>query len=478
MWAIIDPVVYHWGAAAMKTGIAVLAFVVVHGYATAAPIQYAVDGLGLGTQLNLDSAQYREYRCTPSEQFDALTWCHKTRNDKDREGPYTAAYSILHARDGSVLYANRSQEPAFFSPKAVEDEIQRHARKIGAAPRIMKLPPGGVRNATIAVWGDVTLEQLDAESVRILADGKSPKKGLLIDFLGNLTRSAKEGLAIYRIAGGPGFLWAGSFDRKGRGTLRTVAVNASGLVSPAPERPAVAQSPAQSIAPEAVRSESAPTIETLQAELAIASRTIAELQAAKADAETALAEADRARVAAEAAQRELEQANVAENAQLDGTAAQLDVSGPAADAKAGGWDNVVYESIGGLLLALSGFAIGFLVNRRKAGGAKQQADEVATDEAGQSETDETEIISPALSPPIAISETAFETELEAQVVAINAAAEETDVTEAPTAETAGTQTAAAQTAVAQTAVAQTAIATDAETCVPESAERVRAPALV
>jgi hypothetical protein len=87
-------------------------------------------------------------------------------------------------------------------------------------------------DGVIAIWGKITLERLDQESVKLLADGKSPKKGLLIDFIGNFVRSAKEGLPIYRIDGGPGFIWGASFDRKGRGTLRMAAVDASGFASP------------------------------------------------------------------------------------------------------------------------------------------------------------------------------------------------------------------------------------------------------
>src|SRR5262249_58086006 len=77
------------------------------------------------------------------------------------------------------------------------------------------------------------LEPLDQGSIKTLAAGRSPKRGFLIDYLRNFTRSAKEGLPIYRIAGGPGFIWAASFDEKGRGTLRLAAVNVSGFSPPA-----------------------------------------------------------------------------------------------------------------------------------------------------------------------------------------------------------------------------------------------------
>jgi hypothetical protein len=219
------------GAAAMRTGIVVLAYIVLYG--NAAATEYAVDGLAVGTQLNFSSASYREYKCSPSDQFDALIWCQKTRTDKERRGSYIAAYSLLHSQDGNISYINRSQEPAFLNPKEAELNIQRYSRKIGESPRIMKMPHrSGLPDGLIAVWGKITLEPLDQQSIKILADGKNPKKGFLIDYLRNFARSAKEGLPIYRIDGGPGLIWAASFDQKGRGTLRLAAVEVSGLSPP------------------------------------------------------------------------------------------------------------------------------------------------------------------------------------------------------------------------------------------------------
>src|SRR5215831_5122641 len=228
-------------AAAMRARIVVLANVVLCGNALAAP-EYAVEGLAVGTQLNLGSASYQEYKCSPSDQFDGLTWCQKARSDKERRGSYIAAYSLLHSRDGNILYINRSQEPAFLNPKEAEVNIRRYSRKIGESPRIMKMPHrSGLPDGLIAVWGKITLEPLDKESVKILADGKGPGKGLLIDYLRNFARSAKEGLPIYRIDGGPGFIWAASFDQKGRGTLRLAAVELSGFSPPSKPAPVVVQ---------------------------------------------------------------------------------------------------------------------------------------------------------------------------------------------------------------------------------------------
>jgi hypothetical protein len=63
------------------------------------------------------------------------------------------------------------------------------------------------------------------KSQKILAAGKNPKIGALIDFIGNYERSEKNNLPVYRVSGGAGFIWAASWDSNGRGTLRMLAIN-------------------------------------------------------------------------------------------------------------------------------------------------------------------------------------------------------------------------------------------------------------
>jgi hypothetical protein len=125
-----------------KATIAVVAFVVFCGNATAEPTQYAVDSLAIGTQLSSDRA--REYKCNLSDQFNGFTWCQKTKNAKDARGSYISAYSILHSRDRNLVYINRSQEPAFFNPNEVESEIKRYSSKIGEEPHLIRMPHRGI----------------------------------------------------------------------------------------------------------------------------------------------------------------------------------------------------------------------------------------------------------------------------------------------------------------------------------------------
>jgi hypothetical protein len=205
---------------------------------------YAVDGITLGSKLKLDSAMYREYKCSRSEQFDGFTWCQKSRRDSEKRGSFDLIYSILHAKDGTVVYINRYQHPAFFDASEPDRDIQNYSRKFGgASPQIAKMPRrSGGADGMLATWGDVELVPLDDDSMKVVAQGKSPKKGLLIDFIGDFPGSAKEGLPVFRITGGAGFVWAGTFDAKGKGALRFSAVNAAALQPGAPPAPVALQS--------------------------------------------------------------------------------------------------------------------------------------------------------------------------------------------------------------------------------------------
>lgn len=191
---------------------------------------YLVNDFGLGAQVSTDSAQYREYRCGPSEQFDGFTWCHRSSQERGRR----TSSSLLHSRDGRIAYINRQQEPVSWDGSSeVNDEIRAHARRLGSQPKINRLPRrSGSPEGVMALWGEVAIEPLDGESVKILADGRSPRKGFLVDYLGNLAKSAQDGLPVYRITGGPGLIFVASYDQRGRGTFRVTAVDASGLSPP------------------------------------------------------------------------------------------------------------------------------------------------------------------------------------------------------------------------------------------------------
>jgi hypothetical protein len=265
----------------------------------------------LGVRVPSQSATYREYRCSPSEQFSDFTWCQRTQKQQERSRTFDSTNSILRNQDGTVVYVNRHIAPWRFDGNEAQREINRLSSRFGERAREMRIPQrDGLTNAVIALWGKIQLEQLDGDAMSILASGESPRKGLLIDFLGNLQRSAQLGLPVYRMSGGAGYLWSGSFDRNGRGHLRILAIDASATTPAiATNPPKVSSSesgqepqptPTSVVSPETHATEKPRTTE---AELARvdAEKALVGAELVKAEAPKALAEADGARFEADKA---------------------------------------------------------------------------------------------------------------------------------------------------------------------------------
>ena len=188
---------------------------------------YLVDGLSLGDQVAVGSDAYRRYHCGPSDRFSGFTWCHKEETKRDGRNEVLLANTILHREDSKAWYVNRYIEPAFFKPNDVQDEINRLSAKFAQPATEYRMPPRhGLPNAIIAVWGKLQLEPLDTNDVATVATGGATK-GLLVSFLGDVQRSAKAGVPVYRLKGGPGYVWAATFNSNGRGVLRFLTADPS-----------------------------------------------------------------------------------------------------------------------------------------------------------------------------------------------------------------------------------------------------------
>jgi hypothetical protein len=112
--------------------------------------KYAVAGLSVGSRVQFDSSDYREYKCSPSEQFDGFTWCQKTRQER---GFANVTYSMLHSQDGTLVYVNCFQEPAFFGRNEADQTIRQYSSRIGEKAQINRLPPRrGMPEGIIATW--------------------------------------------------------------------------------------------------------------------------------------------------------------------------------------------------------------------------------------------------------------------------------------------------------------------------------------
>jgi len=197
---------------------------------SAQTLPYIVDGLALGSRVRFDSAVYKEYRCKRSD-FEGLIWCHKQKAEQGSHGQFISSNSILHTQDGRALYINRSIEPAFFSFDEVRTEINRLSDKFGETARVTRMPQRlGLPDAVIACWGSVKLEALDAVDTHAIGLGSKPqRKGVFISFLGDIQKSARLNLPIFRLEGGAGFVWSASLNADGRGVLRFLAIDFSGI---------------------------------------------------------------------------------------------------------------------------------------------------------------------------------------------------------------------------------------------------------
>ena len=194
---------------------------------------YAVEELVLGDKVDPDTVTSRTYHCSPSEQFTGFTWC----TSRSSKGRVRSSYSILHGSDDKIVYANKTQEPAFSSSAAAKDEVQKISQKIGGQPKIIDMPhQSALGDGFIAVWGDVVLTPVDSGNMTKLADGQTPKLGFLVDFITDFQRSAKNGLPVYRIGGGAGLVLAVSYGKPEKGTLRLIAVDASKFSAPAEQK--------------------------------------------------------------------------------------------------------------------------------------------------------------------------------------------------------------------------------------------------
>ena len=203
---------------------------------------FVVDGLAVGAAVHPDSAVYKTYKCTPSDQFPGFTWCATKHPMRGKFGPYDSWVTILHSDANIAVFILQEVIPAYFSPGDAETEIDRLSQHFGQAARVLNGDPRpDAPHSVIAAWGDVTLTPLDESTMGALRRGETITAGLLIDFLAGSQKSAREGLPVFHLGGGAGYLWAATYDDNGKGRLRMTAVNPSllpgGPVEPTPAIP-------------------------------------------------------------------------------------------------------------------------------------------------------------------------------------------------------------------------------------------------
>lgn len=202
---------------------------------------YQVDHLSLGALLADESEPYSQFTCGKSTQFPNSVWCEKTKNETGARGPRVTKVTMLRTNDQKIAYINQVTEPEFFPPGTIEAEVQRLNGSYHASGTRIDL--GGndsLPNAVIVVWGDLSLEVLPEDRIKRLAAGGALQEGILVDYIGNLRRSAQLGLPVFRLRGQRGYVWSASSDRKNeRGHLRFFAIDSPAIkYRPPQQKPA------------------------------------------------------------------------------------------------------------------------------------------------------------------------------------------------------------------------------------------------
>ncbi|MGA2637435.1 hypothetical protein [Methylocella sp.] len=186
--------------------------------------EFSVDGLAVGMPVAPNSAAYHRYVCKPSEQYDQFTRCFESHTEKGVQ----ISRTILHASNLVTWYVNKVVSPAYFTATDIDAEINRLSSQFSSAPHIYRLNETyGYPKAVIATFGGVELHPLTPNDLAILAQGNSPRAGILVDFLSNFGMSAKAHLPVYRLSGTKGFAWIASYNQQGKGSLRFFAADPS-----------------------------------------------------------------------------------------------------------------------------------------------------------------------------------------------------------------------------------------------------------
>jgi hypothetical protein len=199
---------------------------------------FVVNGLALGAPFGAPPDAAVGYACHASDDYPGFAWCQWRHAETRKFGPETVWMSVFRSGNNAAVEITQAVDPAFFRQGDVEREIQRLSRDFGQQARVIAvdLPAGG--RAVIAVWGAVTLTPLDSPTLDALRRGAPVHSGLLVGALGDLRVSARQGVPVYSLGGGAGFIWSANYNGSGKGVLRITAVDPSALNSATAPQPA------------------------------------------------------------------------------------------------------------------------------------------------------------------------------------------------------------------------------------------------
>jgi len=203
---------------------------------------YSVDGLAVGGSVAPQSSVYKSYQCESSDDYPGYTWCKRLQTRKSGFKYISVSTSIVHAANGVVGYINQTVKPANFSNGDIQNELVRLSERFHSRPQVRNFTErSGSVGATLAIWGGIHLQPLSSGDLSVLAQRKSPHRGILVDLLGDTHKSARMNLPVYSVSGEQGFVWVASYDREGEGTLRFFAMDPYLLKRSSPSGDSVAR---------------------------------------------------------------------------------------------------------------------------------------------------------------------------------------------------------------------------------------------
>jgi hypothetical protein len=187
-----------------------------------------------------------------SERWPGALWCHHTEPYHNTRGELAELGKSRVVSNDTLYYINLNQENAAWAPGEIGHYLNNldngvvDGRK-GRGHRTTINVPGGY--AVMSIWGNVTLTPIDANERSAWTLGQSPNGGITVDLIGDIIRSARIGLPIYKVTGGVGYVWIAS-DIHGHGHMRKFAIDGDSLANMqepgmayAPTSPPAEQSP-------------------------------------------------------------------------------------------------------------------------------------------------------------------------------------------------------------------------------------------
>jgi hypothetical protein len=191
---------------------------------------FETNGVQLGAQ------DWNTSDCRSSDTWANALWCHHMEPYRNSLGGAAELGKTRILVNGTVYYVNLSETNAAWAVGEIGrymDALDRTG--VGRGVRTFIKIPGG--DAVMAVWGNLQLEDITMEERSSWALAESPRTGnITVDFIGNITKSARTGLPIYRVVSGVGSIWTAD-NAGGHGNMRNFSVNADYLNQLAVDQP-------------------------------------------------------------------------------------------------------------------------------------------------------------------------------------------------------------------------------------------------